>query len=86
MVIEAQLDVGRGPVATVLVQRGTLTVGDALTSGEAYGKVKAAFDFGEAISKAGPSVPAQILGFNTPHLGRRLCHGDERRARGPTEG
>ena len=45
VVIEAQLDVGRGPVATVLVQRGTLRVGDAVVSGEAYGKVKAMFDF-----------------------------------------
>jgi translation initiation factor IF-2 len=66
VVIEAQLDVGRGPVATVLVQRGTLRVGDALGSGEAHGKVKAMFDFtGQPLSKAGPSVPAQILGFNT---------------------
>ncbi|MCE5254760.1 MAG: translation initiation factor IF-2 [Actinomycetia bacterium] len=66
VVIEAQLDVGRGPVATVLVQRGTLHVGDALVSGEAYGKVKAMFDFmGNAIAKAGPSVPAQVLGFSS---------------------
>ncbi len=66
VVIEAQLDVGRGPVATVLVQRGTLRVGDALVSGEAHGKVKAMFDFtGQPLGKAGPSVPAQILGFNT---------------------
>lgn len=84
VVIEAQLDVGRGPVATVLVQRGTLTVGDALTSGEAYGKVKAMFDFrGKAISKAGPSVPAQILGFNTlPSAGDFvMVMKDEREAR-----
>jgi translation initiation factor IF-2 len=66
VVIEAQLDVGRGPVATVLVQRGTLRVGDSLASGEAYGKVKAMFDFtGKALSKAGPSTPVQILGFST---------------------
>jgi translation initiation factor IF-2 len=66
VVIEAQLDVGRGPVATVLVQRGTLKVGDSLACGEAYGKVKAMFDFtGKALVKAIPSVPVQILGFNT---------------------
>jgi translation initiation factor IF-2 len=66
VVIEAQLDVGRGPVATMLVQRGTLHVGDAITSGEAYGKVKAMFDFtGKVVTKAGPSVPVQILGFNS---------------------
>lgn len=66
VVIEAQLDVGRGPVATILVQRGTLQVGDALVSGEAHGRVKAMFDFmGKALTKAGPSVPVQILGFNT---------------------
>jgi translation initiation factor IF-2 len=66
VVIEAQLDVGRGPVATILVQRGTLVVGDALASGEAYGKVKAMFDFmGTPITRATPSVPVQIIGFNT---------------------
>jgi translation initiation factor IF-2 len=66
VVIESQLDVGRGPVATILVQRGTLKVGDSLACGEAYGKVKAMFDFmGNVLSKAGPSVPVQILGFNT---------------------
>jgi len=66
VVIEAQLDVGRGPVATVLVQRGTLRIGDALVSGEAYGKVKAMFDFkGASLTQAGPSVPVQVLGFNT---------------------
>jgi translation initiation factor IF-2 len=67
VVIEAQLDVGRGPVATVLVQRGTLRVGDSLVCGEAHGKVKAMFDFtGNALGDAGPSVPVQILGFNSP--------------------
>jgi translation initiation factor IF-2 len=63
VVIEAQLDVGRGPVATILVQRGTLRVGDAIVSGEAYGKVKAMFDFtGASLAKATPSMPAQVLG------------------------
>ena len=65
-IIEGQLDVGRGPVATLLVQRGTLHVGDSVVSGEAYGKVKAMFDFkGEPFTEAGPSVPVQILGFNS---------------------
>jgi translation initiation factor IF-2 len=84
VVIEAQLDVGRGPVATVLVQRGTLHVGDAIVSGEAYGKVKAMFDFtGAALIKATPSVPAQVLGFNTlPVAGDFvMVVGDEREAR-----
>jgi translation initiation factor IF-2 len=84
VVIEAQLDVGRGPVATVLVQRGTLKVGDALACGEAYGKVKAMFDFtGKALTKAVPSVPVQILGFNSlPAAGDAVVVvGDEREAR-----
>jgi translation initiation factor IF-2 len=88
VVIEAQLDVGRGPMATVLVQRGTLVVGDAIVSGEAYGKVKAMFDFtGAALSKASPSMPAQVLGFNTlPAAGDFvMVVGDEREARQRSE-
>ena len=88
VVIEAQLDVGRGPVATVLVQRGTLHVGDAIASGESYGKVKAMFDFiGKALTKAGPSVPVQILGFNTlPSAGDFVMVAkDEREARQKAE-
>jgi translation initiation factor IF-2 len=88
VVIEAQLDVGRGPVATVLVQRGTLRVGDSLACGEAYGKVKAMFDFmGNVLLKAGPSVPVQILGFNTlPAAGDFvLVVKDEREARQKAE-
>jgi translation initiation factor IF-2 len=84
VVIEAQLDVGRGPVATVLVQRGTLKVGDSLACGEAYGKVKAMFDFmGTALVQATPSMPAQILGFNTlPAAGDAITVvKDEREAR-----
>ncbi len=84
VVIEAQLDVGRGPVATILVQRGTLRVGDAIVSGESYGKVKAMFDFtGATLGKATPSVPAQVLGFNTlPVAGDFvMAVGDEREAR-----
>ena len=88
VVIEAQLDVGRGPVATILVQRGTLEVGDALVSGEAYGKVKAMFDFtGQPVTKAGPSVPVQILGFSTlPAAGDFVMAAkDEREARQKAE-
>jgi len=88
VVIEAQLDVGRGPVATVLVQRGTLRVGDAIVSGESYGKVKAMFDFtGAALTKATPSVPAQVLGFNTlPVAGDFvMVVDDEREARQKAE-
>jgi translation initiation factor IF-2 len=88
VVIEAQLDVGRGPVATILVQRGKLLVGDALVSGEAYGRVKAMFDFtGKALTEAGPSVPAQILGFNSlPAAGDFvLAVKDDREARQKAE-
>jgi len=88
VIVEAELDVGRGPVATMLVQRGTLKVGDAIWSGEAYGKVKAMFDFkGEEIKEAGPSVPVQILGFDTvPDAGDyAMVVKDEREARHKAE-
>ncbi|MBC7163755.1 MAG: translation initiation factor IF-2 [Roseovarius sp.] len=70
-VIEAQLDVGRGPVATVLVQRGTLRQGDIFVVGEQYGKVRALVnDRGERIKEAGPSTPVEVLGLNgTPEAG-----------------
>ena len=70
-VIEAQLDVGRGPVATVLVQRGTLRQGDIFVVGEQYGRVRALInDKGERVSEAGPSVPVEVLGLNgTPEAG-----------------
>ena len=70
-VIEAQLDVGRGPVATVLVQNGTLRQGDIFVVGEQYGKVSALIiDNGERIKEAGPSVPVEVLGLNgTPEAG-----------------
>jgi len=70
-VIEAKLDVGRGPVATVLVQRGTLRTGDIFVVGEQWGKVRALIDDqGERIEKAGPSVPVEVLGLNgTPEAG-----------------
>ena len=64
--IEANLDKGRGPVATVLVQRGTLHVGDAIVAGGSYGRVRAMLDEnGDAVSEAGPSRPVQVLGFTS---------------------
>ncbi|WP_368185505.1 translation initiation factor IF-2 [Aestuariibius sp. HNIBRBA575] len=70
-VIEAQLDVGRGPVATVLVQNGTLKQGDIFVVGEQYGKVRALVDDkGDRVKEAGPSVPVEVLGLNgTPEAG-----------------
>ncbi|MGR3320496.1 MAG: translation initiation factor IF-2 [Pseudooceanicola sp.] len=70
-VIEAQLDIGRGPVATVLVQRGTLRQGDIFVVGEQWGKVRAMEnDRGERVKEAGPSVPVEVLGLNgTPEAG-----------------
>merc|ERR1711974_21962 len=70
-VIEAQLDVGRGPVATVLIQTGTLRQGDIFVVGEQYGKVRALInDAGERVKEAGPSVPVEVLGLNgTPEAG-----------------
>ncbi|MBV1902926.1 MAG: translation initiation factor IF-2 [Marinosulfonomonas sp.] len=70
-VIEAQLDVGRGPVATVLVQNGTLRRGDIFVVGEQWGKVRALInDQGERVNEAGPSVPVEVLGLNgTPEAG-----------------
>ncbi|MDO6730675.1 translation initiation factor IF-2 [Marinovum sp. 2_MG-2023] len=70
-VIEAQLDVGRGPVATVLVQNGTLKQGDIFVVGEQWGKVRALIsDTGDRITEAGPSVPVEVLGLNgTPEAG-----------------
>ena len=70
-VIEAQLDVGRGPVATVLVQHGTLRQGDIFVVGEQWGKVRALInDKGDRVKEAGPSVPVEVLGLNgTPEAG-----------------
>jgi len=70
-VIEAQLDIGRGPVATVLVQHGTLKQGDIFVVGEQWGKVRALVDDkGERVKEAGPSVPVEVLGLNgTPEAG-----------------
>jgi len=71
LVLEAKLDKGKGPVATVLVQKGTLKVGDAIAAGACYGKVRAMMnDKGERINQAGPSVPVEILGLNSvPNAG-----------------
>ncbi|MEP2642593.1 translation initiation factor IF-2 [Roseobacter sp.] len=83
-VIEAQLDVGRGPVATVLVQNGTLRQGDIFVVGEQYGKVRALInDKGERVKEAGPSVPVEVLGLNgTPEAGDVLnVTGTEAQAR-----
>jgi translation initiation factor IF-2 len=83
-VIEAKLDRGRGPVATVLVQRGTLRVGDIIVAGAEMGRVRALIsDQGETIDEAGPSVPVEVLGFNgPPEAGDRLAVVDnEARAR-----
>jgi translation initiation factor IF-2 len=74
-VIEAKLDRGRGPVATVLVQRGTLRVGDIIVAGAEMGRVRALInDQGQTIQEAGPSVPVEVLGFNgPPEAGDRLA-------------
>jgi translation initiation factor IF-2 len=66
-IIESRLDVGRGPVATMLVARGTLRVGDAIVAGDAWGKVRALLDFrGEKVKDAPPGTPVEILGFDKP--------------------
>ncbi len=67
VILEANLDPGKGPVATVIVQRGTLKVGDSVVAGAAWGKVKALVDFlGKSRKSAGPSTPVQVLGFSRP--------------------
>jgi len=84
VVIEAELDKGRGPVATVLVQNGTLNVGDTLVAGTAFGKVRAMLDHtGSRVEKAGPATPVQVLGFSeVPEAGEVfLALADERKAR-----
>jgi translation initiation factor IF-2 len=79
--IEAHLDRGRGPVATVLVQRGTLAVGDAIVAGDAYGRVRAMLDeHGNALDVALPSRPVQVLGFTSvPGAGDKFLVADEDR-------
>ena len=74
-VIEAKLDRGRGPVATVLIQRGTLKVGDLIVAGAEWGRVRALLsDTGKPVDTAGPSTPVEVLGFSgTPDAGDRLA-------------
>ncbi|MBR0060638.1 MAG: translation initiation factor IF-2, partial [Selenomonadaceae bacterium] len=80
VIIEAQLDKGRGPVATVLVQNGTLRIGDSIVAGTTYGKVRAMMnERGDNLKKAGPSVPVEVLGLNdVPAAGDILAALDER--------
>lgn len=88
IVIEAQLDKGRGPVATVLVQKGTLHVGDTLAIGSAYGRVRAMMDDrGRRVKEAGPSMPVEILGLNeVPDAGEIFMATDnEKEARNISE-
>ncbi|SEQ51018.1 bacterial translation initiation factor 2 (bIF-2) [Faunimonas pinastri] len=88
IVVEAQLDRGRGPVATLLVQRGTLHVGDIVVAGAQWGRVRALLnDRGEQVKEAGPSMPVEVLGFQgTPAAGDRLgVVENEARAREITE-
>ncbi len=81
LVLEARLDKGRGPVATVLVQKGTLRVGDSVAAGSAHGKVRAMMDDkGKRVKEAGPSVPVEILGLNdVPDAGEVfvVCENDK---------
>ncbi len=79
--IEAHLDRGRGPVATVLVQRGTLKVGDAIVAGGSFGRVRAMLDeHGGSVEEAGPSRPVQVLGFTSvPNAGDTFLVADEDR-------
>jgi len=73
-IIESRLDVGRGPVATMLVQRGTLRVGDAVVAGDAWGKVRALHNYrGERLQDARPGDPVEILGFDRPPPAGELC-------------
>src|SRR5918996_564659 len=73
-IIESRLDIGRGPVATMLVQRGTLRVGDAIVAGDAWGKVRALYNFkGEKVKEAKPGDPIEILGFDHPPPAGEHC-------------
>jgi translation initiation factor IF-2 len=83
-IIESRLDIGRGPVATMLVQRGTLKVGDAIVAGDAWGKVRALYNYkGEKLQSAGPGDPVEILGFDRPPTAGELARvvDNERTAR-----
>ena len=84
LVIEAELDKGRGPVATVLVQKGTLKIGDFVSAGASHGKVRAMIDDkGRRVKEAGPSTPVEILGLSdVPNAGEIIiCHHNEKEAK-----
>ena len=84
VVLEANLDIGRGPVATVLVDKGALKVGDPIVAGAAWGTVRAMIDdHGEQIKAAGPSTPVQVLGLSTVPAGRRRVPRRSGREGGP---
>ena len=88
IVIEAELDKGRGPVASILVQKGTLHVGDAVSAGSCYGKIRAMIDDkGNRVKTAGPSTPVEILGLNdVPNAGEIIMAADsEKEARSTAE-
>ena len=87
VIIEAQLDKGRGPVATVLVQNGTLRIGDHIVAGTTFGRVRAMInDRGDNVKKAGPSVPVEVLGLNdVPAAGDILAALDEKTAKSIAE-
>ena len=88
LVIEAKLDKGRGPVATILIQKGTLHVGDCINIGHAYGRVRAMLDDkGNRVKTAGPSMPVEILGLNdVPFSGEvMMAHDNEKEARTTAE-
>jgi len=73
-IIESRLDIGRGPVATMLVHRGTLKVGDSVVAGDAWGKVRALYNYrGEKLKEARPGDPVEILGFDKPPPAGELC-------------
>ncbi len=81
-IIESRLDVGRGPVATMLIHRGTLRVGDAIVAGDAWGKVRALYTFrGDKVKEAKPGDPIEILGFNKPPPAGELCRVVEKESR-----
>ena len=87
-VVEAKIDRGKGPTATLLIQRGTLRVGTAVVAGETYGRIKAMLDEkGERLAKAGPSTPVEILGLSAaPQAGDQLLSAkDDREARATAE-
>ncbi|HWR31098.1 MAG TPA: translation initiation factor IF-2, partial [Negativicutes bacterium] len=86
-IVEAELDKGKGPIATVLVQNGTLRIGDSIIAGTAYGKVRAMTnDRGEKVKKAGPSTPVEVVGLSdVPMAGDILAAVDERTARSIAE-